>query len=218
MTGPFSGSVTVQDERAAQALLDPRTPRLLEAFWTAPRSVSDVASALGMSLDSLLYRVRRLEQLSLLQHTDTRERRGRPIKLYRAAAQAFFVPFEATPYETLEAYLAEVERDVAGFVRRNVARTLEATGAHWGLRVAPGPDGHLQSKLAVCADHDWTMTPEGPALLSFVYPALQLDFADAKALQAELMAVFSRYAGREGAGTYVCQMVLCPVTEPLERS
>ncbi|MFC4426384.1 ArsR family transcriptional regulator [Deinococcus navajonensis] len=218
MTGQFSGSVTVQDERTAQALLDPRTPRLLEAFWTRPLGVADAAAALGVPLDQLLYRVRRLRQLGLLQQVGTRQRKGRPIQLYQAAAQAFFVPFEATPYATLEAYLAEAEREVAGFVRQNVVRTLENTSPRWGLRVAPGPDGHLHSRLAVCAHQDWTMTPDGPALLSFVYPALQLDFADAKALQAELMAVFGRYAGREGAGTYICQMVLCPVTAPLERS
>ncbi|ADV66346.1 winged helix-turn-helix domain-containing protein [Deinococcus maricopensis] len=215
MTPPDSGSVTVRDEPTAHALLDPRTPRILGAFWDAPRSVSDAARHLGMPLDHLLYRVRRLETLGLL-HAPTRQpRQGRPIKLYRTTASAYFVPFEVTRHDTLETYLAAAERDVIHLVQRNVTRALRAAGDHWGLRIARGPDGHIHTKLARQADQDWTMTDDGPALLSFVYPTLHLDDPDAKALQAELLSVFSRYAARTGARPYLCQMVLCPVTDPL---
>ena len=219
MTGPASGSLPVltsldvHTSQAAQALLDPRTARLLEVFQ-APCSASDAAARLDLPLDRVLYRVKRLKQAGLLRHVDTLARPGRPIRRYQVAARAFFVPFAVTPYETLEAYLAEAEREVTAFVQRNVARTLEGTGRGWGLRVAPGADGHLHSKLAVSADEDWAMTPDGPALLSFVYPALRLDFADAKAMQAELMAVFHRYAGKGGAAPYACGLTLCPVAEP----
>lgn len=216
MTDPDSGSLTVQEPRAAQALLDPRTARILAEFWHEPTGVATAAERLGAPLDALLYRVRRLEAAGLLRCVGTRARGGRPIRLYSTAAPAFFVPFDVTPYATLEAYLAEADREVNRLVQRGVARALEQLEARWGLRVAPGPDGHVHSKLAHVAGANWTMTPDGPPLLSFVYPALQLDFRDAKALQAELMEVFQRYAAHQGRDTYLCRIVLCPLSGALE--
>ena len=215
MTEPFLGSFTVQDAAAAEALLDPRVTRLLGAFWEEARPVKEVATELGVSVDQVLYRVRRLEELGLLRQVGLRKRKGRPMRLYHAAAPVFFVPFEVTRYATLEAYVQAVEEDAAALVRRNVTLALRSVGEAWGLRVARGPDGEVHSKLALNAGADFTVTPDGPALLSFVYPSLHLDFSDAKALQSELLEVFARYAGRGGAQTYVCQIVLCPLSTPL---
>ncbi|WP_027483256.1 hypothetical protein [Deinococcus pimensis] len=212
MTGRHFGSFTVHDPAAAHALLDLRTTRLLDAFLDEARSMSDVARALEEDLDWVRYRVRRLTTLGLLHVQAERRRKGRAMRLYRAAAAVFFVPFEVTRYESLEAYLEGVEGDVAGWVRRNVARTLREMGEGWGLRVARGEDGRMHSKLSRSPDEDLTPGAQGPALVSFVYPALSLDFEDARAMQAELLEVFGKYAARGGARPYLCQLVLCPVT------
>ena len=195
----------------ADALLDLRTARILAAFWAEPRTITEAARELGEDAEDLRYRVRRLSNLGLLRHVDSLPRGARAMKRYRTVASAYFVPFEVTRYETLEAYPAHIGADAAAFVRQNLTRTLQSSGEGWGLRVARGEDGQVHSKLALSADEDWAMTESGPALLSFVYPALKLDYGEAKALQRELLEVFMRYAGQSGAQTYLCQMVLCPV-------
>lgn len=214
MTHQKFGSLTVRGTAAAQALVDVRTTRLLGAFLDEGRSVAEVARVLGEDLDWVRYRVRRLTALGLLRDVGVRTRKGRPMRLYQAAAPVFFVPFEVTRYESLDAYLEGVEGEVGAWVRRNVAQALRDTGEGWGLRVARGEDGQMHSKMSRSPDADETVAGQRPALLSFVYPTLSLDFEDAKALQAELLGVFHRYAGRAGAQTYLCQFVLCPVSRP----
>lgn len=212
MTPPEFGSLTVREPSAARLLSDVRTTRLLGAFLDGPRTVADVTRELGEHLDWVRYRVRRLTAAGLLRPEGERTRKGRPMRLYRAAAAVFFVPFEATHHESLDAYLEDVERDVHTWVRRNVAQSLRETGVGWGLRIARGEDGRMHSKMSRSPELDFAVTPDGPALLSFVYPALALDFEDAKAMQAELLDVFHRYAARAGAQPYLCQLVLCPVS------
>ncbi|SMB86025.1 hypothetical protein [Deinococcus hopiensis] len=214
MTQPDSGSLTVQTAAAADALLDLRTARILAVFWQEARTVTEAARQLGQDPEELRYRVRRLTALGLLQHTETQARKGRPMKRYRVVAQAYFVPFEVTRHETLEAYLAQIEGEAAAFVRRNLTWALQRNGEGWGLRLARGEDGEIHSKLALSPNEDWGMTESGPALLSFVYPALKLDLREAKAFQRDLLALFRQYAGKPGAQTYLCQMVLCPVNLP----
>lgn len=214
MTHLESGSFIVRDPAAARVLVDVHTTRLLGAFLDEARSVSDVARELGEDLDSVRHRVRRLTTLGLLRVDEMRRRKGRAMRLYRAVARVFFVPFEVTQYESLDAYLEGVERDVFVWVRRNVAQSLRNAGEGWGLRIARGEDGRMHSKMSRAPDADVTPAPQSSALLSFVYPALSLNFEDARAMQTDLLEVFRRYAAREGAQTYVCQFVLCPVSYP----
>ncbi len=208
------GSLTVCDPAAAHALVDVRITRLLGAFLDEARTTSEVARELGEDLDWVRYRVGRLTSLGLLRSDDVRTRKGRAMRLYRAAASVFFVPFEVTRYESLEAYLEGVEGEVTGWVRRNVAQALRGVGEGWGLRIARGEDGRMHSKMSRSPGAEVPVAAPGPALLSYVYPALRLDFEDAQAMQAELSEVFRRYAAREGAQTYLCQFVLCPVSLP----
>ncbi|PYE50986.1 helix-turn-helix transcriptional regulator [Deinococcus yavapaiensis] len=212
MIARHSGSLTVHDPAAAHALLDVRTTRLLDAFLDEARSTSEVARELNEDLDWVRYRVRRLTALGLLRGDEERRRKGRAMRLYRAVATVFFVPFEVTRYESLESYLTAVEGDVHGWVRRNVAQTLRGMGEGWGLRVARGEDGRVHSKMTRSPDEDLSPNAQSPALLSFVYPALSLKFEDAKAMQADLLEVFGKYAALKGTQRYLCQLVMCPVS------
>ena len=84
-------------------------------------SASEAAKTLGIKLTAMLYQLERLQALGLLQVTRQQARRGRPVKLYRATADKFFVPFEVTRADSLTTLLAELEADFQRYFVQNLA-------------------------------------------------------------------------------------------------
>lgn len=204
--------MVVTDPAAASALLDPTTVRHLAPFLGSELSVTEAAAATGEKPNTVLKRVRRLVDLGLLEVTQVRERAGRPIRLYSAVADVFFVPFEVTEAESLEAALAERERYAEELLRRNVVKTrMEALG-NWGTRIYRDGRGRLQVQTAVTPDANVTMLdPAAPAVLSAWRDSLMLDYEDAKAMQREMFDLLARYLDKEGSQRYVVHLALAPV-------
>src|SRR5690606_17907462 len=124
-----SRSLTVRDARAAEALVDPTTLRHLAPFLGRDRSVAEAARETGEKPNTTLRRVRRFVDMGLLRVWREVPRAGRPVKRYRAVADVFFVPFDATGAESLEAALAERDAYWERLLRRNVVRgRMEALG------------------------------------------------------------------------------------------
>src|SRR5947209_14259496 len=90
----LSRALRVRDAKAAAALGDPFRRRILLFCVTQEYGVAELAKATGMEIKRLHYHVGALARLGLLKITGRRRRGGRAIKLYRAAAPAFFVPAE----------------------------------------------------------------------------------------------------------------------------
>src|SRR5690606_27537782 len=122
-----------------------------------------------------LKRVRRFVELGLIEVVEEVGRAGRPIKLYRTVADVFFVPFEATHAESLEAALAERDAYWERLLRRNVVRgRLEALGT-WGTRYYRDDRGRLQVQTAVTPEANaTTLDSEAPAVLSLWRDQLML--------------------------------------------
>jgi DNA-binding transcriptional ArsR family regulator len=202
----------VRDEEAARWLLRPASVRQIEPFLGVASSVSEAAEATGEKPNTVLRRVQRLRRLGLLEVAETIARRGRPIRRYRTTAEVFFVPFEATGADTLESVMAEREAYWERLLRRNVVRArLEAMGT-WGTRIYRDVRGRLQVQTAVAPDENVTLLdPELPAALSAWRDRIELDFADAKALQRELFELVLKYGRRRGAQRYVVHVGLAPV-------
>ncbi|HEX7040112.1 MAG TPA: hypothetical protein VF202_08380 [Trueperaceae bacterium] len=205
-------TVVVDDRAAASALLDPSTVRHLAPFLGAELSVTEAARLTGEKPNTVLKRVRRFVELGLLEVARERERAGRPIKLYSAVADVFFVPFAVTEAESYEAVLRARESYAEELLRRNVVRTrLEAFG-EWGTRIYRDERGRLQVQTAVTPDANVTMLdPGAPAVLSAWRDAVMLDFEDAKALQREMFDLLLRYLEKEGSQRYVVHLAMAPV-------
>src|SRR5690606_25422015 len=125
-------TAVVEDPAAASALLDPSTVRHLAPFIGSELSVTEAARLTGEKPNTVLKRVRRFVDLGLLEVTREKGRAGRPIKVYSAVADVFFVPFAVTEAESYEAALRDRESYAEELLRRNVVRTrLEAFG-DWG--------------------------------------------------------------------------------------
>ena len=69
-----------------RALADPLRIRLLEAMWFSPRSVKELAEAVGLPPDRLYYHLRQLEQAAIIEVSGYRPLPGGKVeRLYQRA-------------------------------------------------------------------------------------------------------------------------------------
>jgi len=216
MEAPFSGRATsdaphvVDDPRQAALLVDDDALRFFRPFLARDATVKDAAEEVGVSLDRMLYRVRTFVDAGLLRVVRERPRAGRPIKVYRSSHDAYFVPYAATPFASLQ----EVLRERFGDTARRIADALAAhEAAHpsgWdGYRLYRTPDGEtwVVGNDAEVRDVD--------AVDAFA--TLRLRQEDAHALRDALADLLTTYARRshdtdpdEGAASYLLQFALVP--------
>jgi hypothetical protein len=211
---PIEEMRVVDEPRMADLLTDPATLRQLEPFLGRELSVGQAARMTGEKPNTVLSRVRRLLAAGVLVERGIRPRRGRPIRLYRSVADAFFIPFEATSAESLESALAEREAFWERLLRENVVRARRQRVGVWGTRIYRDGRGRLQVQTAVTPERNYTtLDPEGPAVLSAWRDRVYLDFDDAKELQRELFALLLRYQRKEGAQRYIVHLGVAPIAD-----
>ena len=186
------------------------------------RSAEEAATLLNVNLNTLLYQIKRLRKYKLLQLVKTQKRRGSSIKIYRASANTFFVPFPATPYTQPEDLLL---REFEPLHRKLVANFLVAGIELVGIESVNDFGLHVRlERNALTVTHGpnprkaLTMNPSAlhaPALVN-VWQDLKLNFEDAKALQREMMVLLERYSKKSGSGDYFAHVGLAPVVKKVE--
>ncbi len=197
---------------AADVLMDPRALRHLAPFLGRELTIGQAAAESGEKPNTTLARARRYLELGLLEVTGAVRRNGRPMKLYRTVADVFFVPFEATRSDSLEAALAERDSYWEALLRRNVVKSRLESFGNWGTRIYRDERGRLQVQTAVTPDANaTTLHPAAPAVFSAWRDAVMLDFEDAKALQRELFELLTRYQRLNGSQRYVLRLAMAPV-------
>jgi hypothetical protein len=202
----------VREPGPAALLMSPTSLRQLAPFLGRERTVGRAAEELGELPNTVFKRVQRFVRAGLLEVARERPRRGRALKLYRTVAESFFVPFEATAAESLEAALAERDAYWERLLRRNVVRARREALGTWGTRVYRDARGRLQIQTAITPEADaTTLDAAAPAVLSSWRDSVMLDFEEAKALQRELYALLLRYEQKLGAQRYIVRLALAPV-------
>jgi hypothetical protein len=202
----------IENTMAARILADPEVAVLLKPFMRGALTVKGAADQLGLSIQTMHYRVGQFEQAGLLEVVGLEARRGRPIKHYQATARGFSVPLKLIPDSLMAAlsdhvsWKQQLERGLAGL---------------------PEP-GKYHKQMVVFLDDDgllnWGSDPGDdpyPAILNDSFPpvfnkwtgGLRLNRTDAKALQRELWELYERYAHRGGEGRYVLHLGLAPTAE-----
>lgn len=92
----------VADPTQARFLTDPAKKTFLLPFLARDRRIAEAAAEVDCSINRMLYQVRTLLDCGLLHVVREEPRAGRPVRVYRTVHDAYFVPFAATPYNTLE--------------------------------------------------------------------------------------------------------------------
>src|SRR5262245_58465686 len=114
----------VSDPEAALWLADPERRRWLVPFVSGERTLAEVARALDVPVNAVLYRARLLVKHGLVRVVGEQQRRGRPMKRYAAAAEGFIVPLSLVPGATLEGLLAMNELRGQEVLSRGLARAV----------------------------------------------------------------------------------------------
>lgn len=218
MTGDFLKQeiVRVRDPQVATALTDLKVWRLMGMFFGEPVSLKDAAAYLDMTLPALSYWVNKLLSLGLLEIVRVEKRNGRAIKYYRAAAQHFFVPFQLTSSDTLEALLGATTMGFDRFYRRQLAQLLLNEGDDWGLNFYSASGRGYSFGFSTVPERDEayvarSLASEAPALYDSV-SIHEMDFVTAKAFQRELHDLYRRYkVSMPGQQVYLMQLRLIPV-------
>jgi hypothetical protein len=96
--------VEIKDPKQAKLLSSPESFRFFEPFLARDCTVSQAAREVKCKVDAMLYRVKTFVKTGLLNVVKTQSRRGRSVKVYRSSADEYYIPFEITPYEDVEAF------------------------------------------------------------------------------------------------------------------
>ncbi len=180
MTEPDSGSFfTVTDTEQARLLTEPTSKEFFKPFLACERSASEAAAIMRCSLNTMLYRIKTLLQSGLLEIIREEPRKGRTVKIYRSVHDAYFVPFNVTPYATLEERLEVQSQPIFGGLLRAYAATLRQN-ERYGHHIFLNENGVVWT-----SDLLPEQTPAGlPNIFTDVYVKLRDE--DARALGEEL--------------------------------
>ena len=216
MKAKTSSYLKIADLKAADLLTDWRKRRSFEPFVPGPMSISGAAAVLGVKLNAMHYRVGKLLELGLLEVAGLAERKGRAVKLYGPTADAFLVPFAATPHATIVEMIRRLSA-LDDFLGHAVA-TLTVQAEHWGVLVSAGApeDGTgLEVKLTPLDARSVPTLRPAEALLASSTPAVwsgetcvRLEFEAAKDFQRELVNLTERFGQRQSAGGQPYHVVL----------
>ena len=194
---PVAAFQVVRDPVQAKPLSDPASFAYFEPFLAKTRTVKAAAEEAGCNLDTMLYRVKTFLRAGLLEVVREEKRAGRPVKHYRSSSDAYFVPFEMTPYAGLEERIFEMRRANEATIVPAIARLLREFG--WeGQRFYRDDKGEVWRESALDEgvsrpDLDNPRLPIGRQ----VFDELHLLDEDARALQRELFRTWERYRDKD---------------------
>ena len=147
---------TIKSREAAAPFNRPRSRRLLLTLLAGAKSLGELSSLTDTSLSLLHHHLGRLLDLGLVEVSGMQSRGRRPIKIYRATAEAFFVPIElveALPGDSESVRLRHaLERGLGGGVQ-GVLYFHDGIGGRMRLvrdpaRASPAQELWLELRLA----------------------------------------------------------------------
>lgn len=142
MAGDGAAIRVLDDPEVLRLITDPLRLRLLELLRRAPRTVTELAKAMGVARTRLYYHIRLLEGAGLVTVAETQLVAGITEKRYRVTAYRLTVDRTllegATGGDPLDVLLSVILDEVAGEIRRAVASGLIDLGDGGGTGIAPG--------------------------------------------------------------------------------
>lgn len=174
----------IKTRRAAAVFDNLRQRRILLALIERERSLSELAELTQLRLNLLHHHINRFLELGLIRIERHQRRAGTPIKFYRAAAQAYFVPAELTrarPNAALQHRLqTALEREMAK-VYKGIIYSHDGNGPRMRL-VSEGRPGAVAVEF-------WL--------------ELRLSKTEAQGFVDELKALITKYQAQSRGNNYV---------------
>ena len=206
MDNDIPAVMRLEQPDAARVLMHPKAQTCLSTLMQAEHTAASAARALKLPVNAVAYWVKRLHKQGLLEIVSET-----PRKRYRAAARAFFAPFERLPADSLKGLYAEIQRPFVEALNSSFAALMLERGGDWGVCLSV-PDG--QPTLTIVDDtRNITLNsrrPDAPATVNLA-GVLHLDFQTAKAMQLELLELYARYAQHGGSQAYAIRLASVPL-------
>ncbi len=142
--------------RADQAaiIVDPARARFLHPFLGRECTVAVAAQELGLSVNTMLYRVRRMLAADLLEVVREVPRSGRAVKMYRSTHPGYLVPMDAMRYDDLHHRVSSHGRTLTHRLTRDYTAVLARASTDGARVLARTPQGDPWSTdLTPSSDH-----------------------------------------------------------------
>lgn len=186
----------------ARLLLDLANGPLLALLMSGESSASRLATELGQDVRRVHYKLVRLCEADLVRVTREEKRAGRAVKLYRAAAREYRVPFSLTDAATLRELLSSLYTPFLDGLIDGLASQLTRRDAR-AITLTLNEQDNFQVGFDA-----------SPASTSFgALSAYQLTPARAAELRARLIALHDEFRAlpeEEGARIHLVGLMLTP--------
>jgi hypothetical protein len=192
--------------KTAKMLLKPKAQQVLRPFLYGQFSVGAAAKEVGLPTNAVAYWVKRLHSVGVLHCTKAE------VCLYQATAQSFFVPFSLVNQNTFGSLYAEIQAPLLERFHQGISKVLETDTADWGVCIATVEQNLV---LTITDESRGGITlnsrrVDAPATVN-LWSELNLDFADAKAMQHELIEVYQKYTKKSGGQRYLLRLGCVPL-------
>jgi DNA-binding transcriptional ArsR family regulator len=132
--------VVVTDPAQAQALLDTLNQDMLAELLEGEQPASVLAARLDVAMNTLHYRLRKLERLGLVRVARVQTRAGRAVRWYAPTARLWDIPFDLTPAATVREFVAQttsvwLERTLGNIAAR-IQEGLSVSFGKWDVQRA----------------------------------------------------------------------------------
>jgi hypothetical protein len=194
--------VEIKDPEQARLLSDPENFRYFEPFLARDCTVSRAAKELNIKVDTMLYRVKTFLNAKLLKVVRLEPRRGRSIKHYRSSADAYYVPFEVTPFEDVEAFFRRSRKANEEILIPRFAKIIRQIGRE-GRQIFRDDKGEVWSSSAGNVNDTFTSLENTKAVEKILRQKqfiaensndiLQLTDQEARDFVVELYKVWGKY-------------------------
>ena len=190
-------------ENASQAAVfnHPVQSRLLMACAKEERSLSQLQRKFGMSLSKLHYHVTKLLEVKLLAVSRIEPRGGRPVRHYRAVAEAFLVS---------QTSLAELPGDRWARTLRQSLRDTCSRQDDLSFLYGTDPSGNLLVQGTSAP------APAKPVRMKDIWRVLSLSAAQRAALAKEMMDLLDRYthdAAGQSTEAFIVHAAFAPLPQ-----
>lgn len=212
MDNKKSSTLVVTSPEAARTLLSQTQVRYLTPFMTETLTASEAAQRCHSSLNSMFVRIERFLGQGLLVVSGTRKGAGRNLTTYRAAAPAFYIPYDLMPFESFERLHEHLDSPLERKFRQHMIRARFTIHEGYGYQVYVNENGQMDYHPATAPGLRLSASkPDAPAVINLWADDLHLNFEDAKAFQQDLLRLYHHYRQRPGAQLYLLRIGLTPV-------
>lgn len=195
----------VTDPRQARLLTDPTSQHYFRPFLARDVTVSSVAAELSSDVNRVLYRIRRFLEAGLIHVVRELPRAGRSLKVYRSVHDAYLIPYEVTPFGTLEERLMEqalvdlrqrVRVQARRMARRGWSGQRLYRNSHGETWTTSAPDGPLEQSVGDGIG-SWPVAGPGRRDEIDFWTDLYLSEEEAAGLQRRLAGELEGLEGRQ---------------------